>query len=141
MGKKTPQKAQKIRLPGLTEALGMTKNTQTKKIPSAPRERAPKPEPRPAEEPGGTVGSPRGKGVAVTQQFILTLPLRCSEQRDVTRAPLRSNAVGSGHPSARCGHFWLKKKGGGGVAEGQCAPWDRSFVYRCIAVQPGSPRR
>lgn len=77
----------KIFLLRLTQALAMMKNTQTKKTPSAPREQALKPEPRPAEEPGGTVESPRGKGVAVTQQFILTLPLPSSKQWEVICSP------------------------------------------------------
>lgn len=121
----------------------MMKTMQTEKL-LAPRERAPKPEPRPAEEPGGTVESPRGKGVAVTQQFILTLPLRSSKQGEVI-CPLYAampSAMGILLPNggSDVAISDSKKKKKGGVAEGKCAPWDCSFVYRSIAVQSGSPR-
>ena len=53
-------------------------------------------EPRTAEQPSGTVESPRGKGVAVTQRLIPTLPLRTSQQR----------AAGS-----RRGHFLPTQRG------------------------------
>lgn len=69
----------------------------------APRVGAARPEPRPAEEPGGTVESPRGKGVAVTPRFILTLPLRAWEQREVICTPMQQCFRDSGNPPAKRG--------------------------------------
>lgn len=118
----------------------MRKNTQknqNNKKTLAVRVGTPQPEPRPAEEPGGTMESPRGKGVAVTPRFILTLPLQSWEQREVICAPLQQCFRDSGNPCAKrgpAGPFLPKTRVPGADVYQGC-----SFVYRS-AVQAGSPR-
>lgn len=114
------------------------KHKNRTKKPLAPRIGASQPEPRPAEEPSGTVESPRGKGVAVTPRFILTLPSQSWEQREVICSPMQQCSR-DGNPSAKrggsAGPFLPKTR----VPGGRCAPKGCSFVYRS-AVQAGSPR-
>lgn len=97
------------------------------------------PEPRPTEEPGGTVESPRGKGVAVTQRFILTLPLQSSKQREVICLPSAAvpSEPGISPPSdgGKRGHFWPKTGRQRGNGHPGTAP-----LFTAPSPSSGSPR-
>lgn len=82
--------------------------------------------------------SPRGKGVAVTPRFILTLPLQSWGQREVICAPMQQCFRDSGNPCAKRGSAgpFLPQRG----YQGRCAPRDAP-LFTARLYRQGAPDR